>query len=67
MVPFDGDPIFNEQNLDQFILASITLKFRLDLSLPNLLISRELSYLLYELWLAISSNMVIVSNGNFLC
>lgn len=24
MVSFDGDPIFNEQNLDQFILASVT-------------------------------------------
>lgn len=64
MVSFDGGPIFNEQNLDQFILASVTLKFRLYFSLPDLLISIELSFLLHELWLATSSNMVIVSNSN---
>lgn len=34
-------------------------------SLSDLLISLKLSYILYELWLAISSNMVIVSNSNF--
>lgn len=51
MVSFDGDPIFKEQNLDQFLLALVALKLKLDFSLPDLLTSLELSYLLYELWL----------------
>lgn len=57
MVSFNGDPIFNEQNLDQFLLALVSLKFKLDFSLPDLLTSLE----------RISINMVIVSNGIFFC